>query len=1265
MNRLLSILFVCLLHSSIALAVTFNLNVTITPDGSGTINTRGGTYEEGSRIHLSTSRYTGFVFLGWYEGEEVISKSTSFYYTMPSRDASLTARYEYNPTVPANPNEPVKYYKLKLGETPTGSGTQSGGGSYAEGTRVSVSSSSHTGFVFLGWYDEEEELVTKSGSFSYTMPARDVTLIAKYEYNPTVPANPEEPKTYYKLTLSQTPEGSASLSGGGSYTEGSRPYISCSTHTGFVLQGWFENDSLVSTSTGFYYTIPAMDVKLTAKFEYDPSTPSNPNKNYWNPKTGEVIIDDFTTGSLGSAITTVLNGATRNSVLRIVVIGRMNDSDFSAIGNYTNCTTLDISRVKNLVTLPSYALDYTNLESVILPATITKINDRAFEYCSKLKALTIYAENPPTLGYRVFNGVPESLIVYVPEKSVDLYKEADGWKNYDIQPMPNDVYSIPVGATPDDLSAWNDLSKAHQLTLEGIYENPNGENGKIQYSVEDYNEWKSLTGELKPGDSFKGTVVAKFDPEMQTHYIRLRAVDTSGTILKLSPISYEDVSFHEIGGIEDKVYCWGDSIYQTALTCDLPADDYEIKGYKGNVNAGVASFNIEGVYPKSIGRKTYSFKILPAALTGEIEFTDESPIRYNGSEHTPQWKFTVEKQNESKKNVDYRVYWKDNLRPGTATLTVKGINNFTDSIRKEFEIDKGLLSNKVYRLYLPQGDTYFDGQPHGATFAKNEGVGEVKFYYATAGSDQLTEKEPVEAGEYDAYVEISEGEFYYGLPLTKFGAFTIYSFDESDWQTINALDTQIKESGVTDLWNLENGISSVGSLKGVDIDGGYVVGIDLSNQGLTGTFPTSVFSFPKLKKIDISNNELTGDLPTTLVAMALKKPESFSSLDTLNVSGNNLNGNLGILCQCLNSLDYLAASDNCFEDIYPALPESVSFVDISRQTIKRTVDLNLSDISIETIVTQIPTIILYDPKTRSYRKELDLLLTDKAMSASSKAPGDVWSMQVHVSAEGITIPNISGDNAYKGRSGDAIYVYDLNNNQPTGTTFNAKLNFEKGDANFINGIDATDLQATILYAFGLYKDYPFNFTAANTYEDEVINVQDVTCTVNILLTLLAEKPAELPAKAKGMSGIDEADAEIILSEGKIILRSENPVAALSIKATGDINWKFAENGLIQTKSGSNVVAYSLSGNEIASGETVIGEYTGEAAIQYASLANPEAQPMSVAISNNGLTAVDTLPFEIDEDCEIYDISGIRLSKPTRGLNIIVRQGKAIKYHNIK
>ena len=125
MNRTLRLLFVCLLQAVWAVASAYNLKVEATPQGACSLNTSGGEYDEGSRVYLRTYGHTGYVFRGWYKGDEVISSSASFYYTMPAEDVVLQARYEYDPSVPADPAMPdtTRKYALNVGVSPHGAGS--------------------------------------------------------------------------------------------------------------------------------------------------------------------------------------------------------------------------------------------------------------------------------------------------------------------------------------------------------------------------------------------------------------------------------------------------------------------------------------------------------------------------------------------------------------------------------------------------------------------------------------------------------------------------------------------------------------------------------------------------------------------------------------------------------------------------------------------------------------------------------------------------------------------------------------------------------------------------------------------------------------------------------------------------------------------------------------------------------------------------------------------------------------------------------------
>lgn len=86
----------------------------------------------------------------------------------------------------------------------------------------------------------------------------------------------------------------------------------------------------------------------------------------------------------------------------------------------------------------------TNLTEVTIPSSITSIGDKAFKGCSNLKSITLYITTPISLavagtrgamtradGNSVFDGVDKATcILYVPEGSVDLYKAAPVWKDF-------------------------------------------------------------------------------------------------------------------------------------------------------------------------------------------------------------------------------------------------------------------------------------------------------------------------------------------------------------------------------------------------------------------------------------------------------------------------------------------------------------------------------------------------------------------------------------------------------------------------------------------------------------------------------------------------------------------------------------------------------------------------------------------------------------------------------------------------------------------
>ncbi len=101
---------------------------------------------------------------------------------------TAAAQDDYNPT---DPPEPQVTYRIAVSLTPDGAGSVSGIGKYAEGTSVYINTSGRRGFVFKHWLKDGVEHTTERG-FYYTVERANVSFVAVYDYEPSLPAEPEE-----------------------------------------------------------------------------------------------------------------------------------------------------------------------------------------------------------------------------------------------------------------------------------------------------------------------------------------------------------------------------------------------------------------------------------------------------------------------------------------------------------------------------------------------------------------------------------------------------------------------------------------------------------------------------------------------------------------------------------------------------------------------------------------------------------------------------------------------------------------------------------------------------------------------------------------------------------------------------------------------------------------------------------------------------------------------------------------------------------------
>lgn len=222
MNRYIYILFV-LLYSLSAIAqtdgynpnnpplpdfptdnpkdTTYVLVVNSSPYGSGSLNMSGGSYKEGASVYLRASNNGNLYFMYWIDDEgNTLTTSTSFNYTMPKRDAVVTAVYRYSPSNPALPDFPedtnIPTYNLTLNTKPAGAGSfNTSNTNLKEGESIHLYAYSNSNFYFQRWEDAQGDTISTAQNFWYSMPAVDTQLYAIYTYNPSNPSNPG--KNYY------------------------------------------------------------------------------------------------------------------------------------------------------------------------------------------------------------------------------------------------------------------------------------------------------------------------------------------------------------------------------------------------------------------------------------------------------------------------------------------------------------------------------------------------------------------------------------------------------------------------------------------------------------------------------------------------------------------------------------------------------------------------------------------------------------------------------------------------------------------------------------------------------------------------------------------------------------------------------------------------------------------------------------------------------------------------------------------------------------
>lgn len=179
----------------------FQLTLSPTEGGSAS---GGGRYQAGTGVWLSASVQSGYDFLGWFDTSgALVSAERSFTYVTTTEAVTLTPRFRFNPSAPAEPPVPVLSHDVAV-EAADGGTASASASRVLTGSTVRLYARANEGYRFERWLRNGEPY-TALPEFTYTMEDRNVTFRAEFRFEPAGPAEPSEPVgkqyAYYLMSV--------------------------------------------------------------------------------------------------------------------------------------------------------------------------------------------------------------------------------------------------------------------------------------------------------------------------------------------------------------------------------------------------------------------------------------------------------------------------------------------------------------------------------------------------------------------------------------------------------------------------------------------------------------------------------------------------------------------------------------------------------------------------------------------------------------------------------------------------------------------------------------------------------------------------------------------------------------------------------------------------------------------------------------------------------------------------------------------------------
>ena len=319
---------------------------------------------------------------------------------------------------------------------------------------------------------------------------------------------------------------------------------------------------------------------------------------------------------------------------------------------FKECLRLkNIKISENISTIPAGLLrDCQSLEAIVIPNKVEKINENAFYGCTSLKNVTL-SENLKNLGTTtagaVFCGCSVLEEIEIP-KTIEIIGPSTFLGCLKIKEIV-----IPYGISSIYANTFKNCLELNTITIPSSVENIH----VTAFTYFDQTTVNCVKGSAAD-DYAKSNNMPKtyFIEKIPVKYTNISGFNSSVTYNTLEQKQNLKITFKDYTLIEGK--------------------DYEVS-YINNINAGTATMNIvgKGSFEGSLSK---TFQIKTASISSCKITLSQTKYVYTGAMYKPN--VTVKLGNiQLTENIHYTLSYQDNILPGTAKITITGLDNISNS----------------------------------------------------------------------------------------------------------------------------------------------------------------------------------------------------------------------------------------------------------------------------------------------------------------------------------------------------------------------------------------------------------------------------------------------------------------------------------------------------------------------------------------------------------------------------------------------------------